>query len=120
MPFGDGTGPLGYGPRTGRGLGFCSGYRVPGSLNPVGSYWGYGRGFGYRRGIGFGRGLRWDPINYWTANPHNPAPYSTTNPQYAAAEEKESLILQSKALEEELKAIKERLIELEKKTEDKK
>ncbi|NPA39927.1 MAG: DUF5320 domain-containing protein, partial [Thermodesulfobacteria bacterium] len=25
MPWGDRTGPLGMGPRTGRGLGYCSG-----------------------------------------------------------------------------------------------
>ncbi|HHY81012.1 MAG TPA: DUF5320 domain-containing protein, partial [Thermoanaerobacter sp.] len=30
MPRGDGTGPMGLGPRTGRGLGYCSGYNVPG------------------------------------------------------------------------------------------
>ena len=26
MPFGDGTGPLGLGPMTGRGAGYCAGY----------------------------------------------------------------------------------------------
>ena len=30
MPKGDGTGPLGEGPRTGRGLGKCSGGKGPG------------------------------------------------------------------------------------------
>jgi hypothetical protein len=34
MPWGDRTGPLGLGPRTGRGLEFCSGYDVPGYMNP--------------------------------------------------------------------------------------
>jgi len=46
MPFGDGTGPRGNGPMTGRGAGFCAGYPVPGYMNP-----GAGRG-----GFGFGRG----------------------------------------------------------------
>jgi len=41
MPRGDRTGPLGYGPMTGRGAGYCSGSGVPGYMNPV-----YGRGRG--------------------------------------------------------------------------
>ena len=41
MPYQDGTGPLGRGPLTGRGLGPC--------------------GKGFRRG--FGRGFRREPIN---------------------------------------------------------
>lgn len=45
MPWGDRTGPLGAGPRTGRGLGYCSGNTVPGYM--VGGYgFGWGRGFG--------------------------------------------------------------------------
>ena len=80
-PFGDGTGPAGMGPMTGRAGGFCAGYPVPGYMNPVvgragfygagapavgpygaGSY-GYGAGYGTpyagwgRRGLGFGRGF---------------------------------------------------------------
>lgn len=39
MPYGDGTGPLGLGPMTGRGLGPC--------------------GRGLRRGWGYGRGYTW-------------------------------------------------------------
>ncbi len=42
MSFFDGTGPLGHGPRTGRGLGPCG----------LGSGRGFGRGFGF----GLGRG----------------------------------------------------------------
>ncbi len=40
MPRFDSTGPLGQGPRTGRGLGPCGG--------------GYGYGMGYGRGLGYG------------------------------------------------------------------
>jgi len=36
MPWGDGTGPLGLGPMTGRAAGFCAGYPVPGYMNPFG------------------------------------------------------------------------------------
>jgi Family of unknown function (DUF5320) len=33
MPFGDRTGLLGLGPGTGRRMGFCAGFSVPGPLN---------------------------------------------------------------------------------------
>ena len=89
MPFGNGTGPAGAGPMTGRGTGFCAGYPVPGYMNrvvgragfydagapAVGVYgaglYGYGAGYGMpyggwgnpwlRRGFGrgFGRGRGW-------------------------------------------------------------
>jgi hypothetical protein len=48
MPSGDGTGPLGAGPMTGRGAGFCAGSDTAGYENSV-----PGRAF---RGRGFGRG----------------------------------------------------------------
>ena len=50
MPGGDRTGPMGAGPMTGRGVGLCAGYTMPGYMNPA-----YGRGF---RGGGGGRGWR--------------------------------------------------------------
>ena len=63
MPRFDGTGPMGRGPRTGRGLGRCSSVRSvnPGmdkdrqadSQNP-GAFPGLFRGLG--RGLGLGRG----------------------------------------------------------------
>ena len=48
MPRGDGTGPGGAGPMTGRAAGYCAGYSMPGFMNPVGGrgYWGWGRGGG--------------------------------------------------------------------------
>jgi hypothetical protein len=57
MPFGDGTGPAGAGPMTGRGVGFCAGFNAPGSMNGGG---GRGKRFfgGGRGGSGFGRGFR--------------------------------------------------------------
>ena len=42
MPNLNGTGPMGQGPRTGRGFGYCAGCRR-------GCFWGCGRGFGFRR-----------------------------------------------------------------------
>jgi len=53
MPRGDGTGPRGEGPITGRGMGYCAGYDAPGFANP-----GFGREFGGRGGFGRGRGFR--------------------------------------------------------------
>lgn len=50
MPAGDGTGPMGMGPMTGRGAGYCAGYDAPGWAGPV-----PGRGFG----MGWGRGGAW-------------------------------------------------------------
>ena len=48
MPGGDGTGPAGMGPMTGRAAGYCAGYPVPGGMNPVPrrGYLGRGRGGG--------------------------------------------------------------------------
>jgi hypothetical protein len=58
MPWGDRTGPWGLGPMTGRAMGYCAGYPVPGFMNP-GPWFGSGRGFGFGRGLGFGRGRGW-------------------------------------------------------------
>ena len=50
MPFGDGTGPRGMGPMTGRGAGYCAGFGQPGFANPgPGRRWfGFGRRRAYR------------------------------------------------------------------------
>lgn len=75
MPRGDKTGPMGQGPRSGRGLGFCNGYDVAGYQN--GSI-GRGRGVGGGMGRGFRRRFRWNadpyvqapiPQNQQTFNP---------------------------------------------------
>jgi hypothetical protein len=52
MPRGDGTGPMGMGPMTGRGAGFCAGFGMPGFLNR-GFWLGFGRGRGGRGGFGW-------------------------------------------------------------------
>ncbi len=69
MPRGDGTGPQGRGPRTGRGIGKCDlqdGTPVPQGQGGIrtgrgqgrGSGQGEGRGQGKGRGTGQGRGRR--------------------------------------------------------------
>jgi len=51
MPGFDGTGPLGQGPGTGRGLGPCGA-----GVRWFPRFWGRGFGFGRGRGFAFGRG----------------------------------------------------------------
>lgn len=50
MPRGDGSGPLGMEPITGRGTGFCAGFKIPGYANArfERQMW-FRRGRGYRR-----------------------------------------------------------------------
>jgi hypothetical protein len=65
MPRFDGTGPLGMGPMTGRGMGYCGGVNQmaanSASYPSMPYYWGRGlrRGFGRGLGRGFGRGFGW-------------------------------------------------------------
>jgi len=78
LPGGDRTGPNGLGPRTGRGLGYCSGFDSPGyTRGPgMGGYFGGGRGRG--RGIRFSRGFRGFG-GYWPPS-YNPfVPISVPN-----------------------------------------
>lgn len=119
MPRGDGTGPAGLGPMTGRAAGFCAGFPVPGYMNPVGRFGrraaGYGRGPGL--GLGAGRGWRWR--YYATGLPFRARGYYPFDPAavYPAAEdeqkyEAEALSQEAKYLKEQLKEIEARLEEL--------
>ncbi len=80
MPRGDRTGPMGQGPRSGRGLGFCNGYDVAGFQN--GST-GQVRGFGGGMGRGFRRRFRWIADPY--AQTPIPQNQQTLNPSSSAA-----------------------------------
>jgi len=99
MPFGNGTGPMGQGPRTGRGRGYCSGFPYPGYMNPFGGGRGFGRGYSRGRGW-FGRGVF--PF-YGPAYPSEPP---------TAKKEKEMLGEELKFLKEEMEAIEKRIKEL--------
>lgn len=57
MPRGDGTGPMGNGPRAGWGAGSCSDNPGPADMNQMPGR-GFGRGSGRGRGRGNGMG-RW-------------------------------------------------------------
>ena len=113
MPAGDGTGPLGLGARTGWGLGYCSGYSMPGSVNPygfrsLGFSRGGGRGFGWRQGgFGMGRG-------FW----RQPAVSSYGYPYYPGItpeQEADMLKDEAKAMQDEISDIEKRITELESK-----
>lgn len=72
MPGGDRTGPMGMGPRTGRGAGFCAGYGVPGFPNP-----GYNAGsafFGQRGGRGRRNRFFATGVPGWQYFAENPIP----------------------------------------------
>lgn len=71
MPRGDGSGPMGMGPMTGRAAGYCAGNAAPGYANPVG-WRGAGRGMGWGRGLGRGWGRGW--MGYAYSQPAYPPP----------------------------------------------
>jgi len=58
MPYRDGTGPEGKGPRTGRGLGNCNDNGVKAQENAPRGFFGLGRGRGQGAGRGRGFGFR--------------------------------------------------------------
>ena len=125
MPRGDGTGPAGMGPMTGRAAGFCAGYSVPGYMNPVGGrgYWGWGRGGGWgRRNWYYATGLPgWARAGYglpaW-GGAVNPYAYGGTPfaPGLSAPQEIDALKGQAEYLEDSLDGIKKRIEELESQT----
>lgn len=131
MPGGDGTGPAGWGPMTGRAAGYCAGFSMPGFVNPAAGFgfgrFGGGRGFG--RGGGWGRrnwfyatGLTgWQRGAYGYPSPMAAMPYAAHpaafnvpyDPGYAGENELNYLKGQQEYLEDALEGIKQRLAELE-------
>jgi len=104
MPRGDGTGPMGMGPMTGRAAGYCAGYGVPGYAN---SFRGLGAGYGGGRGRRnwfYATGI---PAWSFSGAPYR-APYAPTRDQ-----EMEALKNQAEHLEGALGDIRKRLQELE-------
>ncbi len=102
MPRGDGTGPMGAGPMTGRRAGYCAGYGVPGFANA-----------GPRRGLGFGfqgGGRGWRNMFYATGLPGwMRFGYTPPTPQ----QETDALKAQAESLKQELDAINKRITDLE-------
>lgn len=125
MPGGDGTGPRGLGPMTGRAAGYCAGHPVPGYMNPVfgrGAWSGGAGWFAYGRGRGGGRG--WRNRYYAAGMPERqgaaygypdygfpPYPYY---PELTPEQEKDMLEAQAEALKEELEDIQSHIRTMEK------
>ena len=81
MPGGNGTGPGGLGPMTGRAAGYCAGYPIPGFINPIPGrgYGGWGRGGGGwgRRNWYYATGMPgWQRAAYGSPAFGGAAPYS--------------------------------------------
>jgi hypothetical protein len=127
MPRGDRTGPQGAGPRTGRGMGYCSGYDVAGFMNPGpgaggGTFFGglglgrgrgraapgYGMGMAWGRGTGRGRGYSSFPYFPYDPQTFTPAPLSPED-------EKRVIESQVAAMKSRIEAMEKRLSELSEK-----
>jgi len=108
MPRGDRTGPMGQGPVTGKGLGYCSGYESPGFAKGFGMGRGFGRGRSFGRGYGFSRGYGYG-VPY-TAYEQGFFPRSS----YSKEDEIQILKEQAESLKRTQKDIEKRLSQLEK------
>jgi hypothetical protein len=81
MPGGNGTGPNGAGPMTGRGAGFCTGNEALARGRGPGRGFGMGAGGGRRSGSGYG--MPSDACALCNMTPHKtdaaiPSPHSKT------------------------------------------
>jgi|SRR6056297_3047677 len=122
MPAGDRTGPVGYGPMSGRAAGFCAGYGAPGYTNPGfgfgrGRGWGRGGGFGFRGGFGrgFGRGFGFG--RPWAA-PYAGYGYYSAPTAPTPQDELSVLKQESEYLKTELENINKRISEVQSQTEE--
>ena len=111
MPRGDGTGPMGMGPMTGRGAGFCASFAVPGYMNPIPGF-----------GLGFGRGRGSRRMYYLTGIPGwvrygYPYVYPYAGVNVPVKDEKEILKQQAEFLQNQLNQVKKRLDSLDDETE---
>lgn len=114
MPQGNGMGPLGMGPMTGRAAGFCAGNGQAALANP-----GAGRGCGFGRGRGMGgRGRGFRNLFFATGLPGWMRAGVTAAPASDVVTEagKQALRNQAAALQSELDLINKRLSETETKT----
>jgi len=103
MPRGNRMGPAGLGPMTGRGMGYCAGFNIPGFANRAGGFimGGFGRGRGFRN------------MYYMTGLPAWARYGGFTAPDTISLDEKTLLDSRQKVLEEELNLIRKQLKKLE-------
>jgi len=113
MPGGDRTGPLGQGPMTGGGFGYCNGNNVPGGWRNWGPGFAGAWGRGLGRGRGGGRGLNLRRRLHRRFAPDSYAPFPPHDHYYNNESEAEFLQREAQHLEASLEQIKERLTELE-------
>jgi hypothetical protein len=121
MPRGDGTGPMGMGQATGRGMGFCAGIAVPEPIETVPSrVFGMGCGRGFRGrgagGAGPSTGLRaggrgWRNMFYATGLPGWARGGVSVTP--APAQELAVLKQQAERFGRALESIRQRVQEIE-------
>jgi len=114
MPGGDGTGPVGMGPMTGRAAGYCAGYGMPGYANPGGrGFWGRGGG----RGRGYRHWFRATGLPGWARAGYGMPAYGLppAAAPYAPSTQQETGVLKAQAefLEQQLEDVRRRLTELE-------
>ena len=124
MPGGDGTGPAGLGPMTGRAAGYCAGYSVPGFMNPIPGrgFWGWGRGRGGGRGRrnwfyatglpGWQRAAMAWPA-WGGASPYPTAQAAPFAPTMTQEQELDALKGQAEYFEDALEGIRKRIEELQ-------
>ncbi len=116
MPFRDRTGPLGLGPRTGRAMGYCAGFGMPGSANPFPGRGGSGFGQDRRVPGGLGRGRGWR-CSYRTTGLTGMGKgriwLSTVQPEFTAKDEINVLQDQADFLKRQLEEIQNRIDTLE-------
>lgn len=112
MPGGNGTGPMGMGPMTGRAAGYCAGYAAPGFANAMGGrgVWGRGRGRG-------GRGFRNRFLATGLPGPMRGVASAGPFAQADPGQRKQVLENQAEALQSELNSVKEQIAELERSVE---
>ncbi|MBU0627894.1 MAG: DUF5320 domain-containing protein [Nanoarchaeota archaeon] len=112
MPRGDGTGPMGLGPMTGRAAGRCAGFNTPGFANTgFGFGGGFGRGRGFGRARGFGRGYGFRSFGF---APLQAAAQPQANEQEFLQQELNSIEQEEKALQQEKEELKKKIDGLKK------
>ncbi|MFX0187535.1 MAG: DUF5320 domain-containing protein [Candidatus Hodarchaeota archaeon] len=122
MPRGDGTGPWGQGPITGRGLGYCTGYDTPGYAKAPGM--GLRRGLRSGFGLGYGRGAGWRRgtgrrfSGYWGYGVTNVVPLPIYSPPITPETQLNMLKQEKQFLESDIEGIKSAIDDISKRIEE--
>jgi hypothetical protein len=106
MPQGDRTGPMGGGPMTGRGAGFCGGHNMPGR-----DFWAQGGGRGWRHWFYITGLPAWMRFGWRLAASGVPTAPSAS--RLSQEDEVEALKAQAGYLEQTLQSLRRRIQRLE-------